>query len=330
MKSLLTLMMRMKSSTLIKWLSFIWVPFTWAAIHYEKVDELQLMRTYVLDTESYPERLDLSGLTSDGTSLYSISDLSDQNDLWRIELTPKPRVVKVASLQKAWLDKWQTLNASKGRYDTEGIAFCNGRFYLAEETTRSVLEIELVEGTYIPKIIAPNWTEFHARKNVMNPFSGVANAGLEAIACHPDKGSVFIFNERQFRMGYQLNLASGQLHHQFTIPSGLEFPSQVGQTWVFPDFAGAHLHEGFLYLLVRNRQQIVKVSVDTFKVIKRWTYGDMARRIFRQQDAFGLAEGLAIHQNSFFIVLDHNLWEHAATGRRNPVLLRLKPYEDEL
>ena len=50
--------------------------------------------------------MDLSGLTSDGKYLYAISDLSDQNDIFRIELKPKPALVKVMQLDSNWLNEW--------------------------------------------------------------------------------------------------------------------------------------------------------------------------------------------------------------------------------
>ena len=302
----------------------------WSEIHFEKVADLQLVQTYVLETKPYPERLDLSGLTTDGKHLFTVSDLSNQNDLFRIELTPKPRLVKVAHLNKSWLDQWQSKYSSKGRYDTEGIAFCDGKFYIAEETTRSVLELQIEKDLFTPRVITPNWVDFHSLKNSMSPFSGVSNAGLEAIACHPDKSSLFIFNERQFRMAYVLNISSGALNGQFTIPSGLKFPKLIEGSWVFPDFAGAHFFNSNLYLLIRNRQQIVKVDPLNYKVLKRWSYSDLARRIFKQRDVYGIAEGLTIYRGNFFIVLDHNLWEHSGTGKRNPVLLELATFEGEL
>ena len=163
----------------------------------------------------------------------------------------------------------------------------------------------------------------------MNPFSGVRNAGLEAISCHSDRQFLFIFNERQFRMAYTLDVSTGMLNDQFTIPSGLKVPKRIEGSWVFPDFAGAHFYNSSLYLLIRNRQQIVKIDPENYEVLKRWSYGDLARRMFKQRDVYGLAEGLAVHEGYFYLVLDHNLWEHSKTGKRNPVLLKLTTFEGE-
>ena len=321
----------MKSRTLINLiLLFFNIWLFCVSVGAEEVFRLKLVDRYILDTGSYPERMDLSGLTSDGEYLYTVSDLSDQNDIFRIELHPKPRLIKSMQLDTNWLNKWYTKNRSSGRFDTEGIAYCNGKFYLAEESTRAVLEIKTHTKIYQPILIEPNWGSFHSQKYVMNPFSGIKNAGLEAIACHQDKGSIYIFNERQFRMGYVLKLANAELKSQFTIPSGYKYPRKEGRSWVFPDFAGAHFHAENLYTLVRNRQQIVKIDPLTFRVLRRWTYGNMARRIFKQKDVFGLAEGLAIHKGYFYIVLDHNLWQHQDTENRNPVVLKFATTDGKL
>ena len=304
--------------------------FFYSTLHAEELAHLKLVKKYVLDTKSYPQRMDLSGLTSDGKYLYTISDLSDQNDIFRIELKPKPALVKIIQLDSNWLHEWYSENSDSGRYDTEGIAYCNGKFYLAEESTRTVLEVRIGGDFYRPIVIKPDWRSFHAKKYSMNPFSGIKNAGLEAIACHPEKNSVFVFNERQFRMAYVLGLEDSKLRYQFTFPSGSEYPSKRGSAWVFPDFAGAHFHAGKLYTLIRNRQQIVEIDPSRFKVLRRWTYGDSAKKMFKQSDVFGLAEGLAIQEGHFYIVLDHNLWQHKNSGIKNPVVLKLALTEGEL
>lgn len=323
-------MRMMKSQILTSSLLLISVLCFNCTLHAEELSHLKLVRKYVLDTNSYPQRMDLSGLTSDGKYLYAISDLSDQNDIFRIELKPKPALVKVMQLDSNWLNEWYSENSESGRYDTEGIAYCNGKFYLAEESTRTVLEVRIGGDFYRPIGIKPDWSSFHAKKYSMNPFSGIKNAGLEAIACHSEKDSLFIFNERQFRMAYVLGLGNSKLQSQFTFPSGSEYPSKKGDSWVFPDFAGAHFHAGKLYILIRNRQQIVEIDPSSFKVLRRWTYGDSAKKIFKQSDVFGIAEGLAIQEGHFYIVLDHNLWQHKESGIRNPVILKLALIEGKL
>tara|TARA_Y100000589_G_scaffold55947_3_gene46339 strand:- start:2203 stop:3171 length:969 start_codon:yes stop_codon:yes gene_type:complete len=296
----------------------------------QEVSRLKLVQKYILDTDPYPQRMDLSGLTSDGKHLYTVSDLSDQNDIFRIELDPHPRLIKFMALDTEWLNEWQMKNRDHGRYDTEGIAYCDGKFYLAEESTRNVLEVNIQNSVYKPMLIEPNWVRFHAQKHTMNPFSGLKNAGLEAIACHQDKGSIFLFNERQFRMGYILTVENATLRAQFTIPSGFKYPRKESRSWIFPDFAGAHLHGGSLYTLVRNSQLIVKIDPTNFRVLKRWTYGNTARKIFKQKDFFGLAEGLAIYEGHFFVILDHNLWMHKNSEIRNPVLLKFSVEDGNL
>ena len=124
-----------------------------APLNAEELFKLELLDKYILDTKSYPHRMDLSGLTSDGEHLYTVSDLSDQNDIFRIELKPKPVLIKILQLDLSWLANWHSKNSESGRYDTEGIAHCNGKFYLAEESTRSVLEVSTGSHIYRPVVI---------------------------------------------------------------------------------------------------------------------------------------------------------------------------------
>ena len=171
-------MRMMKSQILTSSLLLISVLCFNCTLHAEELSHLKLVRKYVLDTNSYPQRMDLSGLTSDGKYLYAISDLSDQNDIFRIELKPKPALVKVMQLDSNWLNEWYSENSESGRYDTEGIAYCNGKFYLAEESTRTVLEVRIGGDFYRPIGIKPDWSSFHAKKVLDESFFGYQKCGF--------------------------------------------------------------------------------------------------------------------------------------------------------
>jgi uncharacterized protein YjiK len=269
--------------------------------------------------------MDLSGLTSDGKQLFVISDTSTQNEVYRLRLSPEKNEAFLeiqASFPEPWLKAYIQRTSSQGRFDLEAITWCQGRFYLADEGTRSVLSLD-AHGVASEHDLG--FAKFHAQKGKMNPFSGVRNAGLEAIACDPRQNRLYVFNERQFRMGYSYSLIEKKLLGQFDLPAGNALPRFEKGFWIYPDFAGAHFGTGLLYILVRNQRLILEVNPKTYRVIQRFNFAPHTRHLYQKNDPFGLAEGLVVQDGSFYIILDNN--GHLRQGSKNdsrPVLLKLQ------
>lgn len=295
----------------------------------ERVEELELVEILSVDTGEKPQRMDLSGLTTDGKTLYTVSDLSDQNEIYRIDLEEgKARLSVHRSFPETWLKDYMQRRAHEGRFDVEGISYCNGTFYLINEKSRGILGLDS-DGK--PFFFDLDFEALHHH----NPFAyalprtGIINAGLEGVACTPDESFLYVLNERQFRMGFSYDLKKRRLEEQWAIPAGSEMPRKEGHLWVYPDFAGAH-HDGkLLHLLSRNRRQIVVVDPKNYKVLKRYGYGAYTKDLFEEKGVFGVAEGLTIFNGDYYIITDHNLWHHKGTDRQNPLLIRLRVYEEK-
>ncbi|MBW7876682.1 MAG: esterase-like activity of phytase family protein [Candidatus Cloacimonetes bacterium] len=283
------------------------------------VHNLSLKKLWSVDTQKIALRMDLSGLTSDGVSLYTVSDLSHLNDIYRIDFEEDRAVLKVAvKLSEDWMQGYAQKNASYGRLDMEGIAFCDGKFFIVNEHKRSILVVDQKEPH--PTEIVPDWEKFHQGR--MNPFSGVLNAGLEGIACHSE--GLYLLNERQFRMGYVYSFKDRKLTQQFDVAAGKGLPHYLGnETWKYQDFAGADFYEGHLYLLERNSHQIIKVDPANYQVLARYDFSQWEKGLFESEDPFGLAEGLAIQNGSFFVILDNNLDLRSSDKSPMPYLLEL-------
>ena len=285
-------------------------------LSFGEIHPLKLKTLWSVDSSQIASRMDLSGLSTDGTSLFTVSDLSDLNDIYRIDLQESGAVLRIhQKLDADWMQQYAQENAQYGRLDMEGIAWCAGQFYIVNEHKRSVLRIG--SGAY--QELVPDWENFH--KGRMNPFSGVENAGLEAVACNGT--DLYLFNERQFRMGYVYSLTSEKLTHQFDIPSGPNLPRFLVEQWMYADFAGAHYEDGVLYLLERNSHQIIKVDPKSYQVLARYDFSQWEKGLFTTKDPYGLAEGLTIFNGSFFVVLDNNLDLRSKDQSPMPYLLEL-------
>ena len=304
------------------WVGFLL--FIGVAVSAETLRPLNLVDTIVIDSSQIQERMDLSGLATDGKDLFTVSDLSHLNDIYKIVLEGpgKARLSVHQKFDTNWLEAYLHEHKSQGRFDLEGLALCGQRLILINESTRSL--ISMSPSGRARSILLP-FREFHeASPYRVNPFSGVVNAGLEAVACDWDNKKIYIFNERQFRMAYTYDWEKKVIEEQFTFAAGDELPAKFGRLWMYPDFAGAHFHKGFLYLLVRNRRLIVKYDLKTHRVIERYTFAEHTKDLFNEKGVFGLAEGVTIIGNEFYVVLDHNKWTHKGTKSQKPILLRLR------
>jgi len=306
-------------------LVFFWLSFCEGFAHTGEAEELALARIYAINTLEPGLRMDLSGLTHDGSGFYVISDTSTQNEIYQLNLDHDKNEASLkahASFPRPWLKSYLKRNAGQGRFDLEGITWCQGGFYLAEESTRSILSLNL-KGMAEEHPLG--FDKFHAKKGKMSPFSGVRNAGLEAIACDENKGLLYVFNERQFRMGYVYSLKEKKLLEQFDFPSGNTLPRFEKSFWIYPDFAGADFHGGKLYVLVRNQRLILEVDPESYAVLRRLSFARHTEHLYQKNDPFGLAEGLVVRRDKFYIVLDNN--GHPRRNNQNdirPVLLILK------
>jgi hypothetical protein len=315
-------------SSLLSSLSFLVLllttPVTDSALRWGRYHDLKLQNRYWIEGYQGVEQLGLSGLTSDGKSLYTVSDVKEISNVFRISIKDGTRAsLKVHRvLPEAWVNQYETGHMKRGRIDLEGIVVCDGVFYLADERKRTVLALAEDQN---PTLIDLPFDSFHAQENRMNPFSGVSNAGLEAIACDPSRNLLFVFNERMFRMGYSYSLQAGEFLNQFDVPSGYRAPRLDRDYWVFPDFAGADYFEDKLYLLVRNDYAILELDGKNLTVLRRFSFENRSKKLYSSPGIFGMAEGIAIHKGRFFVIFDNNDFERVdAPGKYNAALLEFE------
>lgn len=293
------------------------------ALRWSRYYDLKLLQRYWIEGFQGEEKLGLSGLTTDGNSLFTVSDVEGISRIFQIHLKADSTasLSSFSNLDGKWLEAYEKRHSGLGRVDLEGIAYCAETFFLVDERKRKVLAYQ--EGK-ISQIDLP-FSSFHAAKNRMNPFSGVINAGLEAITCDPNRNLLYVFNERMFRMGYIYSLDSSQILHQFDVPSGFRAPRMEQEHWVYPDFAGSDFHQGKLYLLVRNDYAVLELDGESLEVLRRFSFERHARESYQVPEIFGMAEGLSIFNGRLYLVFDNNEFERVdMPGAYNPMLLEFE------
>lgn len=317
---------RVKTLVLLSFCCFSGTPE--ASLRVWHLEDLKLEKIYVIDSsEVLPERPDLSGLATDGEHLFTVSDKAGQHDIYLIDVNESESAARLSiykSFPEQWLREYEQKHSAYGRIDFEGISHCpDGSFYLVDERSRRILRWR-EEGAVE---IDPGFEAFHKRHATMNPFSGMPNSGLEAIAVDCTRKLAYIFNERQFRMGYIFDLKEGRILDQFDYPSDPSLPVRFMNTYMYADFAGSFFQDGFLYILERNARQIVKYDPNNFQVLKRWGLPHKVDELYETDYPFGLAEGLAIKDGFFYVVLDNNEFTlKGKPGDSSAVLLKLSPY----
>ncbi len=276
--------------------------------------------THLIDVDSFGGRVDLSGLTLRGGRLFSISDLSYQNDILEIVIRKEGGAwLRVAqAVDGEWLLDFAKRTEKMGRVDFEGICHFGNEFWIASESTRSVLKVN-VKGE-VEELI-PDFAGFH--RNSMMPFSGIVNAGLEAIACDEESGRLWVFNERQFRMAYEVHPGTGRIFHQFDVPAAADLPRYSQGSWMYPDFAGADFDSGYLYLLERNGRRILKVDPESFATVDSCSYAHVEDGMYQEKGPFGVAEGLAVQDRQVYVVLDTNGSRQKSAEDTRPALFQL-------
>lgn len=267
-----------------------------------------------VDAVSPFQGLQPSGLASCNGKLLMVSDrhnhtvfellVKDDKALAKpfltVENIPKPKLDNYDFGTQWWA------NLSR-RYDWEGISCQDNRLYLLSETLSQVLVIPNSEELY--------WLGDHTYQSGREKgLFEQLNAKAEGLAIF--KNDLFIAAERQPRGIVRANIDQSSQTQAYYLNG---FPDLLQPK----DFAGLFATENALYSLERNHFQVCKREKQTLSVITCWSYeGSEKHPQWRYQDQrFGKAEGLTIHQNSVYIILDNNGDSRQAAPTDNRPLL---------
>jgi hypothetical protein len=252
-----------------------------------------------------------SGLCLRDGELYSVCD-DDDATIFRLRRAD-PVVVFEPFLN------FRAPPGHRGALDLEGIvAGPEGSFFLLSEATYRVLRV-YPDGR--SAWVTPSIGEAGRDLGFFRARGGDVE-GLAALG--PDR--FLILAERQPRGWFEVG-PTGLIAAK-RMP-GTRFPGELALTRL-PDFTGADWSEGVLYTLFRGADMITTLqrneegweegprawSFARHTRDERWAYQDMR---------FGLAEGLAVDRERFYVILDNNRDARRAdpTDRR-PLLLILR------
>ena len=246
----------------------------------------------VLPVESEPGTHP-SGLCLLDGQLYAVSD--KHHWIYRIDIEADRAVMRrhipvdAAALEVEWLD-------------LEGItADGKGNFILVSETHSRLLRVNAKGTRWLPgnDLKLPAQASGLLRKK---------NAGIEGIG-FTSPNRLLLAAEREPR-----GLIEVDLSPQYNIKSATAtlfefsvFPFPEGRS---TDFTGIDVHDGQVYILQRNANIVSTLDrrVDGFREGQAWSFQDVVEDPqYRYEDMrYGHAEGLAVDDNNFYVILDNN------------------------
>lgn len=239
------------------------------------------------------QRFDASGLALDRAGqLFTVSDRS--SSVWRISMltngtasvSPWPNCFSEMQLEPFSAEKI-------GRYDVEGIAFDpEGHIFICEESNRWILEFN-PGGAKVTRLPF-DWAQ------VSRYFSKDLNSSFEGLAI--GDGKLYVANERNSARIIVVDLATQKITADFA-----PHPRKIGFGPLH--YSDLSWYQGFLYVLCRHQQCIIKVNPTTGKALAEYAYRTLetaAEHAYFTEYPTGLMEGLAVDDKYFWLATDNN------------------------
>lgn len=257
--------------------------------------QLTALHTWRLNSPGN-ERFDASGLllTRNG-QLLTVSDRGPT--LYQITPDPEASTADVRSWREGIPDSRFApfAPAKSGRLDIEGLTEdAEGRIYLCEEDSRSILSLDL--GSRQIRRLDIDWSP------VRKYFStDDRNASFEGVAA--GDGKLFVANERQQGRIIVVDLNTLKIVDHFA-PS-----SSVGSLWG-PQYSDLAWFRGELYVLMREDHVVLRVNPHSHEVLAEYDFRHLElapENEYRRTYWFtGVMEGLAVDADNIWLVTDNN------------------------
>lgn len=266
--------------------------------------------------------LEVSGLTMHKGILLTVSDKHEAVYSLHADKGSAARYLAVPFLTAPSADR-SALAAVKSQpvFDLEGISSCGKDLYLVDEKDFLILRWSS-EPNHLEEL--PVDLRSAAAKANFSPFSGVYNAGYEGIACDAAASRLYVLNEREFRMIFEIDLRHMPLPKMlaaFDVPAGWNQPRFEAGLPVYPGFGDAAVDGGFLYALDRNDDRVLKIDVASRRIVARASYKQAVAGIYDSALPFGLGEGLLMLPQRILVGLDNNAVPRKSNGHRYAVIL---------
>jgi len=242
------------------------------------------------------QRFDASGLfLTPKQELLTVSDRGPS--VYRIQIRPDTSNADLVLLTNCFTAaQLAPFAASKiGRYDVEGVTEDKrGRIYICEEANRWILRFD----PHSQKVERLNidWSR------VQKYFSPVDNnASFEGVAI--GDGKLYVANERDQGRLIVVDLATLKVVDDFVVRSS------VASLWG-PHYSDLCWFRGELFVLMREDHVVLRVNPQSHEVLAEYDFRGLElspeNEYRRASWFFGVMEGLAVDDDSFWLVTDNN------------------------
>jgi hypothetical protein len=257
----------------------------------EAIPRLQLLRALPVDA---PGDVEPSGLAWHAGVLYTVCDKTDDT-IFRLDLSgDTARMIPHLRFRPP----------SRGPMDFEGITIDGaGNFFLASEFHSRVLWVR-PDG-------ATRWLTGDIKVVAHNAGMLVKyNAGLEGLALLPD-GDILLAAEREQRGFIRVAGLRGEGVLRAAGATNQTRFTQALALWRIADYSGLATDNGRVFALFRNAHLVVELEPDgeLFRESPRaWSYAHIENdpRYAYREERFGQAEGLAVHGDTVYLIVDNN------------------------
>lgn len=274
-----------------------------------RVVPLEVDGVYPIESEI---AIEPSGLCLREGMLYSVSDDTDDT-IFRLVIAGQ-----VARFEPALT--FQRPAGARGRLDLEGIALGpDGSFYLLSEGQARVFQV-------FPDGRSEWVTESAQSAGSEAGFFRATGAGIEGLTTLEE--SAFLLLVERLPRGW-IEMEGGAVRSLAPLPQ-TNFGGELSLIRL-PDFTGADRFGETVFVLGRNGELVTTLERDGAGGWREgpvaWSFGSVTRSDhwgFRDR-RFGMAEGLAVDEDHFYIVLDNNgVARLADAADKRPLLLVLR------
>lgn len=236
-----------------------------------------------------------SGLTLKEGQLYTVCD--DTSAIFKLTLSDDGATAVVdKSLDASQL--------SAMNLDLEAITVVDDEFFLVSEVHHKMIQIKTDKLNWVPDL-----GSVYANANQAGLFQ-IYNAGLEA-ATYLGNQTFLMSVEREPRGLIEVTFDAGfkniikQTNQLF---DDSNHPLSESRK---PDLTGLFYHQGMVYALHRNAyiiNELIKDEQGNYQEGQAWSYEHIVKapEYIYQDMQFGHAEGLAVDDDYFYIVIDNN------------------------
>ena len=266
-------------------LTFIPVPVSFLSGSEESAE------VYSITCDFCRERLDPSGITSRGNRLFFVSDNGHDYAIYELIRDDKTYGVRRFITFAGYYPVMK--NRKHHDLDLEGIVWHGDSFFVVDERDRHIYRIK--DNSSVERV-RHDIDAYNRRMSLS--FSLNVNAGFEGIAIDPAGRVLFIANERERAVIYLLRMRGNNLNTF----DHIIMDDVLRETGV--DLSDLFFERGFLYLIYRRENRIVKIDPYKKIVLKSLSYAKLTGGLYEYKKSRGFAEGLFMTESSIFLLLD--------------------------